>query len=720
VVNDAETEFYSDITYLTDEGDGEPMMEERKSEKITLNASDGFGLMLPRLAERWSDELRLGYVSCGFNLRFSFTKGMAVTFDFQDFAERIAHNYIVQDAWGNDIDIRNVELVLTTSMVKLWDSYESCEDFIEKSTTNGYSFGIAKIAPEKLENERTTNYQYIQSYDFKDEDIDGLIAPTINEFKNVLGNDWRKAILFLKGAGLTCDNVPLLEDDYIKAIMIDHRMLNDPFVRNNIYQLIRKRINDAKVGVLKIHGNYSIVTGDPFLLCQSVFGLKKTGLLKAGEIFNRYWADRDVAQLACFRAPMTSHSNIRLVKPSRGEAQDYWFRYLQTTTVFNAWDTATMALNGCDFDGDIVLLTDNDILVNKLKPQPALLCAQRKASKKISTEEDFIKSNIASFGNEIGQTTNWITSMFEIRAGYKEGSPEYETLSYRIRCGQLYQQNVIDKAKGIISKPMPRYWHDRHAVNALSADPSDRDLCRRIVASRKPYFMRYIYPALMKQYNTYIKNTNRNSLREFAMTVPELESLPHKSLSERQKEFLKYYHLKMPVGINACVMNKICTRFESEFDGYISKSKPAEAFDYHIMRGDGEYTPRQFSEIKKLYEDYNRRLNNYAVFAEYERVDEYDSIVQLSNMADEFRAQCSIICPDKAALCNLVLDLCYKRRATKWFAWHMCGSEIISNLLARNNNLISFPTIDKSGEIEYCGNRFRIDTIKLNENEEAK
>lgn len=79
--------------------------------------------------------------------------------------------------------------------------------------------------------------------------------------------------------------------------------------------------------------------------------------------------------------------------------------------------------------------------MNKLKPLPALMCAQRKAEKKISTEADFIESNISSFGNEIGSTTNRITAMYEVRDGFSRTSKEYEVLSYRIKCGQLYQQN---------------------------------------------------------------------------------------------------------------------------------------------------------------------------------------------------------------------------------------------------------------------------------------
>lgn len=437
VVPDAFTKYHADIVSLTDEYDGEPVMEAKIDEEIEMDATDGFGIMLPSLAERWSKELGLDYIVGGVNTRFSFEKGMVFTFDFMEFAEKVAGSYVVKDAWGNEVDIRNVELIMTTSMVKLWDSYESCDDYVNSSVINGYTFGIAKTCPKELEHERNLNYQFIQSYDLDDDDIDELIAPTMDEIRDILNGDWRKTILYLKGSGLSAKNVVSAEDDFAKAMMIDSRMLDDPFVQSSIYQLIRNRINEAKVGVLKVHGNYSIVSGDPYLLCQSIFGLELTGLLGAGEIYNGYWADRESDKLACYRAPMTCHNNIRLVTPVRREDARHWYRYMSTATIFNAWDTASAALNGCDFDGDLVMLTDNKVLVSKLEVLPALMCAQRKAEKRISTEEDFIRSNIESFGNEIGQTTNWITSMFEVRSRFPRGSEEYNVLSYRIRCGQL-------------------------------------------------------------------------------------------------------------------------------------------------------------------------------------------------------------------------------------------------------------------------------------------
>ncbi len=92
---------------------------------------------------------------------------------------------------------------------------------------------------------------------------------------------------------------------------------------------------------------------------------------------------------------------------------------MTTCTLFNSWDTAAHALNGMDKDGDLVMLTDNKVLVENLKVLPALMCVfSVRRAKKIVSEEDFIQANIDSFGDDIGKTTNWITSMFDVQAQY--------------------------------------------------------------------------------------------------------------------------------------------------------------------------------------------------------------------------------------------------------------------------------------------------------------
>lgn len=712
IVDDVETTFKSDVIYISNSDGGEPLMEDKHDFEITMDASDGYGIMLPSLSKRWSRELELSYDVSGCCLRGSFTKGMVFTFDFLDFANKVGGTYIVKDAWGNDVDIRFVELILTTSMVKLWSSYESCDDYLAKSIANHYTFGVAKTCPASLESEHNLNYQFLQSFNLSDEDIDELIAPTMNEITDVLGGDWRKTILFLKGDGLTENGVKRLPNDFIKAIMINPHMLDDPYVKNAIYQMIRNRIAEAKVGVLKVHGNYSIVSGDPYLLCQHIFGLPLTGLLNAGEIYNRFWADQQSEKLLCFRAPMSCANNIRDVRPVRRKETDYWYRYMPTATIFNGWDTAAMALNGMDYDGDLVFLTDNEVMLKSYKPLPALMCEQHTAVKSIPSEEDFVKSNIDSFGNAIGQITNRITTMYDIQANYEPGSKEYDMLAYRIQAGQKYQQDEIDRSKGIISIPMPRSWYDRHAVNKIE-DEEQRQLYRNIVADKKPYFMRYIYPNLMKEYNTYLKNSNRKSLRQFSMTLAEMCDIPEDERTEEQNLFIHFYELKMPVMTGNSVLNRVCKKFEKRFDTMTARLSIGKPFDYTILKSGTSYSERQFKAVQSLYTEYTARLSKYTALGKFDRSDRETMNHAISTLRNEFRKECDSICPNSKELCDIALDLCYRKANTKKFAWDICGNEIIENMLQKNNMMISYPKQDIDGDLYFNEKTFSVETIQL-------
>ena len=350
VVPDYKTRFKENVIMLNDEGSEEPVMSYLDDYEIELDACDGYGLMCPALAKRWSEELGLDYVVSALNSRLSWEKGMVFTFDFHDFADKVANGkYIVTDAWGYQKDVREVELILTTSMLKLWDCYDSIDDYLDKCQVNHYTFSITKVCPKELENERSLNYQFIQAIPLTDDQIDELIAPTLNEIRDVLGGDYRKALLFLRGTHLNDSNVEAVHDySYFNAIMVDHRIYDDPFVRKKIYEMISKRITDAKIGVISVHGNYSIAGGDPYCLCQHIFGLEVTGLLKAGEIYNKYWIDSGAERVACFRAPMSCANNLRIMKVARSEEIDYWFKYITTGTLINSWDTMMSALNGMD------------------------------------------------------------------------------------------------------------------------------------------------------------------------------------------------------------------------------------------------------------------------------------------------------------------------------------------------------------------------------------
>jgi hypothetical protein len=227
VVDDCVTHFKSDIIHLDDTDVEEPVMKEIKDCDVELIDSDGYGLMTPEYNRKVMKSLGYDQNNSGWCLRGAFCKGMLYTFDFRAFADEVAQQHIVKDAWGNEHDIRNIEVILPTSMLKLWDSYDSIDHYLECCHKNNFPFSATKLCPDVLEDERRLNYQFLQSYQLSKEDTEALILPTINEIKDILGLDWRKSLLFLKGLYLTEDNIELIEDDAIKALMINPYMIKD-------------------------------------------------------------------------------------------------------------------------------------------------------------------------------------------------------------------------------------------------------------------------------------------------------------------------------------------------------------------------------------------------------------------------------------------------------------------------------------------------------------
>lgn len=714
VVKDCITHFKDDVILINDESDGEPEMIKVYDYEIEHNDSDGYGLMLPTYSRKVNEYLTSDGENTisGMNTRYAFTKGMVYTFDFIEFAEKVAGTYEITDVWGDKRDIREAEVILTESMVKLWSSYSSWDDYYENCQKNHYQFSTQKITPQSLENVRNMNYQFLQSYQFTDEELQELCQPTIDEILEVLGMDYRKSLVFLAGFGLNEKNAYNDNLDYcVRALMIDERMINDPFIRRKIWNMISKRIEMAKRGAIKVNANFAMISGDPYALCQSIFGLNITGLLQVGEIYHKYWIDKGSSEVACFRAPMTCHNNIRRMKLNKSNEARHWYQYIQTASVLNCWDTACEAMNGADKDGDTNMDTNNPIIVRNTLNSPTIVCVQRKAEKKIADENDIIQANKLAFNDDIGIVTNHVTSMIEVQAGFKPGTLEYETLAYRIMCGQLYQQNTIDRAKGIIAKPMPSYWYSiRDNIVKDSDDEKTtarKNFNRKIAAANKPYFMTYVYPTLRTQNNTYNTNSDNGALMRFgSYGIRSIEDLYNYEPKTKEMIECLRLHAEM-VGCNACVVNKICWIFEDVFNGYLSKKYIQPEFDYNILKCNVEYSKKNYEDIFALYKEYQKRVEAFQRKKRTEKLSSLENWEKKKVFVDWFKKECEIICSNENELCDIVLDICYKTEKSKQFAWDICGDVILDNLLKNNGGIIHFPQlVNDNGDFEYCGENF--------------
>lgn len=717
VVNDAEVKFKDVVRIVTDSGNEEnpiwPTVSEPQEVEIEADVSDGMGFISPEMSAKWAKSLNEGDEPLsGYNTRCAFVKGMVFTVPFVQFAEEVARTYVITDAWGDKRDIRDADVILTTSMLKLWDSYDGFEDYYENCMKNEYDFCIAKSSPRELRNVHTTNYQYLQDFTFTDEQINDLVSPTVTKIKECLGLDWKKLILYMCGAGLDEKNV-LSMDPMCKSIMANSELIKDPYVRSKVSRMIQKRINSAKIGVLDVAGDYAILGNDPYSLLQHIFGMEITGLMKAGECYHKYWTDKNVDEIVLFRAPMTSHENVQKLKVVASDEMKKWYGYIKTCCLINSWDTTAMRLNGADYDSDTVFSTNNEVLLNTFEYKDTLMCIQSKMPKKVPTEDDFIMSDINGFGDSIGSVTNRGTNMISLREKFDKNSEEYARLQYRIRTMMNYQQNAIDRIKGVVAQPIPKEWLESRLSKPKDGDDEvilkKKEVDYNIAAEIKPWFFIYRYSQLKAELDKYMKSVKSNCKIRFGKTLDDLYASDDKT--EEEEAFIYNYEKYMPISRSPGTMNRICWRIEDEFK--TTDVLPDVEFDRSILKSDAEYSQEEFDAVKSVYDEYNKNMQIFLKGIRKNDSDKTERDIVISQLKNEFSNICYSICPNSRVLTNIVVDICYTSNKNKSFAWDVCGNEIFKNVLVNSNNKIQFPIKDENGDIEFCGNKFSLFTKRM-------
>lgn len=703
VVDDLIIKFKDDYLQLEDDEESdEPILSTVIAGDVENDVCDGCGMISPPLLRRWAIELGEDENIGGACIRGPFLKGIVAPFDFVEFADTVASKYIVKDVWGAERDIRDVELVLTTSMLKLWDSYDSLEDYMRNFRENGYTLSVTKVVEPEQKEFTELNYQFIQGLDLTDDDIDELIAPTISDIAGVMGGDYRKASIYLKGGAQTASSAANASDDYIKALAIDNSVINDGYVRSQISHMIAKRCDRAKLGRVRARGDFSVICCDMYALAQHIFGLPITGLLSRGEAYSQYWNKRGVDEVLAMRAPMTNANSIRRLKMNKSDNAAYWFRYMRSMLVLNGFDMTCQAENGADCDGDTFFTTDNKVLFRRHEQLLPVLCVQKKATKIVPTEDDFVRANCMSFGNSIGSITNVGTAMYDVRSLYEKGTPEYEEINYRIIATQHAQQNSIDKAKGILSKDMCSAWRNRSAA-AKTDDPMDIE----IVASKKPYFMIYRYSNEKTQYNKYKSKCEFDSMWKFGKSLDEL--LTSDCLTEDESSYVYWYKKNSPVSLGNCTMNRLCRNVEAKVTEIKdSWKRGGENFSYSIYRSVGvSYTPQQMATIKNILDDYLAKIKTVPSYAKAFRLDEASTNEYRASLTDLAKEELYCNCPNQDVLCNIILDLTCSSGKTTSLSWSLVGDVMIKNLLNRSDGVIHYYVEDESGDIDFKGQKYK-------------
>ena len=326
-----------------------------------MNRTDGMGLISPKQAKIWAEELELDYIPSQFCVRQSFIKGMLCVFDIHEFCkEKNNGNYIVdtiyKDENGNYIkaDLRDYDVIISESQFKLWDSYSSVEQYINSCHQNKLYWGITQYTPKEAKNILKLNYQFIQTLNLNEQEVERLCSQFVDWINGVNYNNLAYTLLFLLGVNNNEEKIRNFiqsSDNYwLKSLVINPEIRNDKYIRGKVYNLIKTKIKNGCLGSIYVDGNFQVIVSDPYGFMQHVCGQEVTGLLKKDEFYSNYWNNKNITQVDSMRSPLTYRSEHVILNLRKDEETEKWYKYCYLGIIVNYYGHECFNWGGSDFD----------------------------------------------------------------------------------------------------------------------------------------------------------------------------------------------------------------------------------------------------------------------------------------------------------------------------------------------------------------------------------
>lgn len=716
-----------DDTYI--EEDGKKKLKRILTEKefdFVPNMWDGQGLISPQFARQWQEDLQLNYLPAQFGIRSSFIKGMLATFDFHKYAETEAKTSKIVDHYGETWDIKDIDILLSTSQFKMYRQYQSWEQFTQLQEHHGHGWGVTKVSPKFDREMSLLNYQYIQTLLLNEESLKELIRPTTEWIKKICEGDKLHTLLFLLGTSDENDTVAKIfektNSTFAKAILYNDELLKDPYIKKKIYENIATKIKDAKIGRLWARGNYQCMVSDPLGQAQWAFKQKITGLLEEGEHYSRFWNDRDVARVDACRSPMVDFHEHNILNFKKNKETENWYEYQTSGIIYNIWGVDTIRHSDSDWDYDIVFTSDNDVILKNIAPdQNVITYDKESAPSQRLNNTNLMKTDLRSFDSKVGTITNYSTTFISMLANFKEGSDEYNELINRIKLLRRYIGDSIDQAKGIKMKPFPSEWKKREFLYDEDTEEERKQKYYKnsLIANRKPYFMIYVYDRLRNEYREYKKKCERTCKEKFGCTLRQL--LTKQDKTKQESYYVSEYFRRMPVIKNKCVMNMLCGMIE-EIDFTYKKPKNNEnveemfevLFDKNIPV-DNDKIDKLIDLQKKFSKQRSFKFKNNTLNSiDYSMDQDSEREKLINEFYEEIRNEAHSICSNTKELANHLIYITYHLfpDGVKDFAWTIGTDGILEILEGKSDMMIEMPFHDKNGE-EYLGKKYSLQGVVI-------
>lgn len=698
---------------------------ERVTEKVAtlgFNFFDGCGAVSVEFAKRVAEELELDYIPSAFCIRCAYVKGMVFVVDFKQYAKELGIEYR-NDLYGNSQKIDDMDMILTKSQFKLYNAYDSIEQYYDLCDENNFLWGVTKVTPKNDDSFFRSNYQFCQAIDLRDEeDVAELCQPTVEWLSGICGENTNNTILFLLGSMLQKDIdyndiLNLTSDNIAKSLILNKGMINDEYVRSTVIMSVNKKIKESYLGKLILDGNFSVMIPDMYAFMQHAFGQEVTGALKEFEHYSNFWNIRGKKDVVAMRSPLTWRSEVNKLNLVQNELTEKWFKFLTSGIVYNVWGCDCMIHADSDFDGDIVATTDNPVFLRCRYDNLPITYKKSTVDKEYIQEEELYLADIQSFNSTIGQITNISTSFYELLSKYEDDptkGKEVEEIIERLKLIRKAQGDSIDKAKGIKIEQMPKHWTRYFGKLPDGVDEEYFNFCNSIVADRKPYFFRYLYPKENAKYLEYVKQENNYCELKFYRTLDELLALPDEELSIAEKKYKYDKYLKfIPLIDYNGRMNKVCHYMEknlSEISRIRRQHTPDETLALMYSGNNVNFNEEYVEIMNRAYLDFKKAKEMYKKSKRNDFEDSDSATNTMGNIIKEIKATVADkIDESMEYLCDLAIYISYELHPsrTKDFCWEFFGNQIVKNIAKNSTEPASVPVPCEDGDIRYLGRNYK-------------
>ena len=716
VIADKEIETVKMVDFVTYKGEGVDDDVTSLNYNLKLNAWDGQGLISPRLAEQWSNELELGYTfSCGI-IRAPFLKGLAVVFDFHKFATDVAKTYKFTDIYGEEQDIREIDLIVSESMFKLSSSYKSTADYVEKCEKNGLGFAIAKVNPKHDNSYSRTGYQFLQILNLTDADIARLCEPTLDWIRDI-GTDPIKMLLYATGENNFKPEDFNRMDISVKAILVNPMLAKDKYIQERFKKTIEKKKRESYMGSVLINANYQFMIGDPYYQACHLFGVDSEPLLKEEEHYSEYWLERGVKKVAAIRSPAVHHSELNVLTLQNRKDTREWYKHIHSGIIFpaNGIGVDCAIHGGADFDGDLVCTINNKVMIGgKIESQPIIYESQKAEKVIVDSRNDKqqVESQLNGHNSKVGFATNISSSLYTLLEEFPVGSKERETILKRLKIGRVIQGEIIDGVKGLKVPPFRNHWVKWKKITPEMSN-EEQEITKfnnSILCEIRPAYFRFLYPHYMSRYNKELKKYNTYTLLNFGKPFKEMCDRLYQTEEElviikSHKRHSYFLDNKSVVNRTSEYMRKMISRIEKYVD------KDSSIFDYHILTKDGvELDETKLNIMRSI-------IDEYKSFKQGIRHDIPNSIDNIESFLAYLRKKCILeVSSNEEELVNYAVALTYENNNSDIaFVWKMFPDGILTNIMAKSDGKIVFPMADPEGDIEYLWSHYSLKQYDIEE-----